>query len=101
LTNLQLNINSSNNFDSIDDVATDSASAARGPDEIGLDAAEMALVEAHLTRLAEDGRAPATPATYRIVAGKLRIKLGGAGRGSHTGADRRGPTGAVAPENRL
>jgi len=30
LTNLQLNINSRNNFDSIDDVATDSASAAGG-----------------------------------------------------------------------
>jgi len=64
-----------------------------GPDEIGLDTAVMTLVEAHLARLAEDGRAPATQATYRIVAGKLRIKLGGvAGRGSHTGADRRGST---------
>ena len=31
---------------------------------------------AHVARLAEDGRAPATQATYRIVAGKLRIKLG-------------------------
>jgi hypothetical protein len=30
LTNLQLNINSRNNFDSIDDVATDSASPAGG-----------------------------------------------------------------------
>lgn len=50
---------------------------AGGPDEIGLDTAVMALVEAHLARLAEDGRAPATQATYRIVAGKLRIKLGG------------------------
>jgi integrase len=37
----------------------------------------MALVEAHLDRLAEDGRAPATQATYKVVAGKLRAKLGG------------------------
>src|SRR6201986_548199 len=51
-----------------------------GPDEIGLDTAVMTLVQTHLIRLAEDGRAPATQATYRIVAGKLRIKLGG-GRG--------------------
>jgi len=48
-----------------------------GPDEIGLDTAVMTLVEAHLARLAEDGRAPATQATYRIVAGKLRVKIGG------------------------
>lgn len=39
--------------------------------------AVMTLVDAHLARLAEDGRAPATQATYRIVAGKLRNKLGG------------------------
>jgi integrase len=37
----------------------------------------MTLVQAHLERLAEDGRAPATQATYRVVAGKLRTKLGG------------------------
>jgi integrase len=47
------------------------------PDEIGVDTPVMALVEAHLARLAEDGRAPATQATYRVVAGKLRAKLGG------------------------
>ena len=55
-----------------------------GPDEIGLDTAVMTLVEAHLARLAEDGRAPATQATYRIVAGKLRIKLGGVRVGEAT-----------------
>jgi integrase len=57
-----------------------------GPDEIGLDTAVMTLVEAHLARLAEDGRAPATQATYRIVAGKLRIKLGGVRVGEATPA---------------
>ncbi len=55
-----------------------------GPDEIGLDTAVMTLVEAHLARLAEDGRAPATQATYRIVAGKLRITLGGVRVGEAT-----------------
>jgi integrase len=55
-----------------------------GPDEIGLDTAVMTLVETHLARLAEDGRAPATQATYRIVAGKLRIKLGGVRVGEAT-----------------
>ena len=55
-----------------------------GPDEIGFDTAVMTLVEAHLARLAEDGRAPATQATYRIVAGKLRIKLGGVRVGEAT-----------------
>jgi integrase len=47
------------------------------PDQIGADTPVMVLVEAHLARLAEDGRAPATQATYRVVAGKLRAKLGG------------------------
>jgi hypothetical protein len=42
------------------------------------------LVDAHLARLAEDGRAPATQATYRIVAGKLRNKLGGVRVGEAT-----------------
>jgi hypothetical protein len=44
----------------------------------------MALVEAHLARLAEDGRAPAMQATYRVVAGKLRTKLGGVRVGEAT-----------------
>jgi integrase len=57
-----------------------------GPDEIGLDTAVMTLVQTHLIRLAEDGRAPATQATYRIVAGKLRIKLGGVRVGEATPA---------------
>ena len=46
----------------------------------------MTLVQTHLIRLAEDGRAPATQATYRIVAGKLRIKLGGVRVGEATPA---------------
>jgi hypothetical protein len=45
------------------------------PDQIGVDTPVMVLVEAHLARLAEDGRAPATQATYRVVAGNLRAKL--------------------------
>src|ERR1700753_4193148 len=70
-----------------------------GPDEIGLDTAVMTLVPAHRLRLAEKrsahphpnrwaeaGRAPATQATYRIVAGKLRIKLGGVRVGEATPA---------------
>ena len=59
-------------------------SPSGGLDEIGLDTAVMTLVEAHLARLAEDGRAPATQATYRIVAGKLRTKLGGVRVGEAT-----------------
>jgi integrase len=55
-----------------------------GPDEIGLDTPVMTLVEAHLVRLADDGRAPATQATYRIVASNLRIKLGGVRVGEAT-----------------
>ncbi len=46
-------------------------------DEVGPDTAVMMLVEAHLDRLAEDGRSPATQDTYKLVAGKLRAKLGG------------------------
>ncbi|RDH80248.1 site-specific integrase [Mycolicibacterium moriokaense] len=46
-------------------------------DEIGPDTAVMTLVEAHLNRLAEDGRSPSTQDTYKLVAGKLRAKLGG------------------------
>jgi integrase len=46
----------------------------------------MTLVDTHLTRLAEDGRAPATQATYRVVAGKLRAKLGGVRVGEATPA---------------
>lgn len=47
------------------------------PDEIGFDTPLMALVEAHLGRLEEDGRKASTLDTYRIVAGKLRAKVGG------------------------
>jgi integrase len=53
--------------------------ASRRPpsDEVGPDTPIMTLVEAHLHRLAEDGRSPATQDTYKLVAGKLRAKLGG------------------------
>jgi integrase len=37
----------------------------------------MALVDQHLARLAEDGRSPATLATYKFAADKLRKFLGG------------------------
>jgi integrase len=45
-------------------------------DEIGPDTTVMSLVQAHLHRLAEDGRSPATQDTYKFVAGKLQVKLG-------------------------
>jgi len=48
-----------------------------GPDAISLDALVMALVDQHLARLAEDGRSPATLATYKFAADKLRKFLGG------------------------
>jgi integrase len=41
-------------------------------------------MDGHLVRLAEDGRSPATQATYRVVAGKLRAKLGGVRVGEAT-----------------
>jgi integrase len=48
-----------------------------GPDAICPDALVMTLVDQHLTRLAEDGRSPATLATYKFAADKLRMFLGG------------------------
>jgi integrase len=48
-----------------------------GPDAIGPDALVMTLVEHHLARLAEDGRSPATLATYKFAADKLQKFLGG------------------------
>jgi hypothetical protein len=57
-----------------------------GPDSIGLDTPVMILVDQHLVRLAEDGRTPATQATYKVVAGKLRAKLGGVRVGEATPA---------------
>ncbi len=44
-------------------------------DEIGPDTTVMSLIHAHLARLAEDGRSPATQDTYKLVAGKLQVKL--------------------------
>jgi hypothetical protein len=46
-------------------------------DEVGPDTPIMRLVQAHLDRLAEDGRSPATQDTYKLVAGKLQVKLCG------------------------
>ena len=51
-----------------------------GPDAIGPDALVMTLVDQHLARLAEDGRSPATLATYKFAADKLRMFLGGVRR---------------------
>lgn len=48
-----------------------------GPDAIRLDTLVMALVDHHLARLAEDGRSPATLATYKFASDKLRKFLGG------------------------
>lgn len=46
-------------------------------DALGPDTLVMALVDRHLERLAEDGRSPATQATYQFAAEKLRKFLGG------------------------
>jgi hypothetical protein len=48
-----------------------------GPDAIGLDTLVMALVDQHIVRLAEDGRAVRTLDTYRYDAGKLGKFIGG------------------------
>ena len=61
-----------------EDALIESLANRRPPsDEVGPDTPIMALVDAHLHRLAEDGRSPATQDTYKLVAGKLRAKLGG------------------------
>lgn len=61
-----------------EDLLIESLADRRPPtDEIGPDTPVMTLVQAHLDRLAEDGRSPSTQATYKVVAGKLRAKLGG------------------------
>jgi integrase len=61
-----------------EDLLVESLAYRRSPsDEIGPDTPVMTLVEAHLHRLAEDGRSPATQDTYKLVARKLRAKLGG------------------------
>lgn len=48
-----------------------------GSDAVGLETPVTALVEQHLTRLAEDGRSPVTLATYRFAVGKLKKFIGG------------------------
>ncbi|KWX22308.1 integrase [Mycolicibacterium wolinskyi] len=48
-----------------------------GVDTIGPDTTVMALVAKHLMRLAEDGRSPATLATYRFASDRLAKFLGG------------------------
>ena len=59
-------------------VLVESLAERRPPtDEIGPDTVVMTLVEAHLDRLAEDGRSPATQDTNKLVSEKLRAKLGG------------------------
>jgi integrase len=60
-----------------EDLLIESLANRRPPsDEIGPDTAVMTLVQAHLDRLAEDGRSPATQDTYKLVANKLQLKLG-------------------------
>lgn len=46
-------------------------------DALGPETLVMVLVDRHLERLAEDGRSPATRATYKFAADKLRKFLGG------------------------
>jgi hypothetical protein len=73
-----------------EDVLMEALAQRRPPsgisDQVGFDTPLMVLVEAQLDRLAEDGRAPATLATYRVVAGKLRTNLGGVRVGEATPA---------------
>lgn len=45
--------------------------------DVSADTLVMALVTKHLERLEEDGKSPATLATYRFAAGKLQKFLGG------------------------
>lgn len=47
------------------------------PDDVGLYTPVMTLVDHHIAQLKEDGRSVATLETYRIVARKLKAKLGG------------------------
>jgi len=46
-------------------------------DQIGPDTLLVSLIDQHLTRLAEDGRAARTLDTYRFAAGKLAKLIGG------------------------
>lgn len=46
-------------------------------DTIGYDTLVMALVDQHIGRLSDDGRPPATVATYKFASDKLRNFLGG------------------------
>ncbi len=56
------------------------------PDVIGLDTAVMTLADAYISRLAEDGRAASTIATYRYTAGKFGKLFGGVRVGEATPA---------------
>lgn len=57
-----------------------------GPDAIGLNTLISALVDEHLVRLAEDGRAARTLDTYQFAATKLKKFLGGVKVGEATPA---------------
>ena len=57
-----------------------------GPDAIGLDTLVVALVDAHIDRLAEDGRAIRTIDTYRYAAKKLAKFIAGVKVGESTPA---------------
>jgi len=57
-----------------------------GPDAINLETLVMGLVDQHITRLAEDGRAIRTIDAYRYDAGKLGRFLGGVRVGEATPA---------------
>jgi integrase len=56
------------------------------PDAIGLDTRVMTLADAYISRLAEDGRAVNTIATYRYTAGKFSKLFGGVRVGEATPA---------------
>jgi hypothetical protein len=57
-----------------------------GPDAIGLDTLVVALIDQHITRLAEDGRSVRTLDTYRYDAAKLAKFIAGVRVGEATPA---------------
>lgn len=63
-----------------EDALTEALAERRPPSDptsIGPESLVMGLVSQHIERLEEDGRSPATLATYRFAAEKLRKFLGG------------------------
>lgn len=72
-----------------EDALIDALKERRSPSNataFGLETPVTALIEQHLTRLAEDGRSPVTLTTYRFAVGKLQKFIGGVRVGEATPA---------------